>query len=115
MSCNRDLASVFLIMAIGVTVAANATAADRWDSLQLLGREVASGTSRKFSFMPDESFEASYLNMPVFVARGATSGATLCVAADVHGDELNGVEVARRAFAQVDPQELRGTLIALPA
>lgn len=53
--------------------------------------------------------------MPVFVARGATPGATLCLAAGVHGDELNGVEVARRAFARIDPQELRGTLIALPA
>jgi predicted deacylase len=53
--------------------------------------------------------------MPVFIARGAEPGPTLCLAAGVHGDELNGVEVARRAFEQVDPQELRGTLIALPA
>jgi predicted deacylase len=33
----------------------------------------------------------------------------------VHGDELNGVEVARRAFSRLDPATLRGTLIALPA
>ena len=39
----------------------------------------------------------------------------MCLTAGVHGDELNGVEVARRAFAQADPQQLRGTLIALPA
>ena len=53
--------------------------------------------------------------MPVFVARGAAPGPTLCLTAGVHGDELNGVEVARRAFAQTDPKTLRGTLIALPS
>ncbi|MDX1404983.1 MAG: succinylglutamate desuccinylase/aspartoacylase family protein, partial [Woeseiaceae bacterium] len=85
------------------------------ESLQLLGREIAAGTRSKFLFMPDESFEASYLNMPVFVARGLTPGPTLCITAGVHGDEINGVEIARRAFAKVEPRTLRGTLIALPA
>jgi predicted deacylase len=113
--CNLDLALVLLIVAIGVPTAAIAATVERWDSLQLLGREIAAGQSRKFSFIPDRSFEASYLNMPVFVARGATPGPALCLTAGVHGDELNGVEVARRAFTQIDPQKLRGTLIVLPA
>jgi predicted deacylase len=111
----RSLALILSFVAIGVTSAATASTADQLDSLRLLGREIAPGTRSKFSFIPDSSFEASYLNMPVFVARGLTRGPTLCLAAGVHGDELNGVEVARRAFAQIDPQELRGTLIALPA
>jgi predicted deacylase len=42
-------------------------------------------------------------------------GPTLCITAGVHGDELNGVEVARRTFSQSDPQKMRGTLIALPS
>ena len=112
---NPNLALVLLIVAIGVTPAATASAVDQWGSLQLLGREIAAGTSSKFSFIPDRSYEASYLNMPVFVARGAVPGPVLCLAAGVHGDELNGVEVARRAFTQIDPQKLHGTLIALPA
>jgi hypothetical protein len=65
--------------------------------------------------VPDRSFEASYLNTPVFVARGATPGPTLCLSAGIHGDELSGVEVARRVFAEIDPQTLRGTVIALMA
>ncbi len=113
--CNPDLALVLLIVAIGVTPTANVSAVDRWNFLQLLGREIAAGKSSKFSFIPDRSYEASYLNMPVFVARGAVPGPTLCLAAGVHGDELNGVEVARRAFTQIDPQTLHGTLIVLPA
>ena len=115
MHSSANLTLVLLIVAIGVTPAATASTVDQWDSLQLLGREIAAGTSSKFSFIPDRSYEASYLNMPVFVARGAAPGPVLCLAAGVHGDELNGVEVARRAFAQIDPQKLHGTLIALPA
>ena len=86
-----------------------------WGAIQLLGRDVPAGTSPRFPFVPDRTFEASYLNMPVFVARGATPGPTLCLTAGVHGDELNGVEIARRAFSGLDPKTLRGTVIALPA
>ena len=115
MHSSPSLALVLLIVAIGVTPVATASTVDQWGSLQLLGRQIAAGTSSKFSFIPDRSYEASYLNMPVFVARGAAPGPVLCLAAGVHGDELNGVEVARRAFAQIDPQKLHGTLLALPA
>jgi predicted deacylase len=86
-----------------------------WGAMQLLGRDIAAGTSARFAFVPDRTFEASYLNMPVFVARGATEGPTLCLTAGVHGDELNGVEIARRAFSSIDAKSLRGTVIALPA
>lgn len=89
--------------------------AGEWGAVQLLGREIETGTSQRFAFVPDRTFEASYLNMPVFVARGASPGPTLCLAAGVHGDELNGVEIARRAFSGIDAGTLRGTVIALPA
>jgi predicted deacylase len=111
----RELATALCFAVFSATPAAIASAADQLDSLQLLGREIAAGTRSKFPFIPDRSYEASYLNMPVFVARGLTPGPTLCLTAGVHGDELNGVEVARRVFAETDPQELHGTLIALPA
>ena len=94
---------------------ASVSFADDWGALELLGRTAEPGTKTKFPFIPDRSFEASYLNTPVFVARGAKPGPTLCITAGVHGDELNGVEVARRAFSRLDPTGLRGTLIALPA
>lgn len=98
-----------------VVFAATVTSAADWGPIEVVGRQVAPGESSRFPFIPDRSFEASYLNMPVFVARGAVPGPTLCLTAGVHGDELNGVEVARRAFAQTDAGTLRGTLIALPS
>jgi len=96
-------------------LAATATPAADWGPIEVVGRSIAPGESLRFPFIPDRSFEASYLNMPVFVARGSIPGPTLCLTAGIHGDELNGVEVARRAFAQTDPGTLRGTLIALPS
>jgi predicted deacylase len=68
----------------------------------------------RFPMIPDPSYEASYLNIPVLVARGLEPGPTLCLTAGVHGDELNGVEVARRAFITTEPKTLSGTLVALP-
>jgi predicted deacylase len=107
--------SVALAVAFTAIPAATASGTEDWSALQLLEREIAVGTKARFSFMPDNTFEASYLNMPVFVTRGHAPGPMLCITAGLHGDELNGVEVARRAFARSDPLELRGTLIALPA
>ena len=107
--------SALLIAALAAMHTAGASDGEAWSALQLLEREIAVGTKRRFSFMPDNSFEASYLNSPVFVTRGYAPGPMLCITAGVHGDELNGVEVARRAFARSDPQKLRGTLVALPA
>jgi predicted deacylase len=88
---------------------------DAWGSITVIGREIAPGTASRFPFIPDRTFEASYLNMPVYIAHGATPGPALCLTAGIHGDELNGVEIARRAFAGVDPKKLRGTVYALPA
>jgi predicted deacylase len=100
---------------IGIAALVSSRADESWGPLELLGRQVAPGTSVRFPFVPDRSFDASFLNMPVFAARGASPGPTLCMTGGIHGDELNGVEIVRRAFSTVDPAELRGTLIALPA
>ncbi len=101
------------ILAIGLSLPA--VGDEDWGSLELLGRQVEPGTSERFPFIPDQSFDASYLNMPVFVARGANPGPTLCLTGGIHGDELNGVEIVRRAFSAVDATQLQGTLIGLPA
>jgi len=98
-----------------LALVASAASGEEWGPMELLGRTIETGSSQRFAFVPDRTFEASYLNMPVFVARGAAPGPTLCLAAGVHGDELNGVEIARRAFSGVDARTLQGTVIALPA
>lgn len=92
-----------------VAVAAN------WSAIEVAGRQVEPGEKLKFLYLQSDSFEASYLNSPIFVARGSRSGYSLCITAGIHGDELNGMEIARRAFALVDQNELSGTFIVIPS
>ena len=54
------------------------------------------------------------LCVPLMVARGTTPGPTLGLTAAVHGDELNGVNVIQRLFADLDVSTLRGTVVAIP-
>ncbi|MFH1844678.1 MAG: succinylglutamate desuccinylase/aspartoacylase family protein [bacterium] len=53
------------------------------------------------------------LRLPILVARGAQPGKTLGLIAAVHGNEVNGIPVIHKLFAQLDPRRLRGTLIAV--
>ncbi len=107
------------ILLATVLVAGNAMAATApattWGALELLQRTIPAGEKRKFSFQEVPTFEGSFLNTAIFAARGVRSGPTLCLTALVHGDERNGFEVARTAFAGTEARQLSGTLIALPA
>jgi len=112
---NESAPGTRILMAL-LLAASCATAADvQWGPIKIAGHSVPPGTSLRTTAIEDRTFEASFLNTPVFIARGASPGPTLCVTAGVHGDELNGVETARRAFAGVDAATLRGTLLVLPA
>ncbi len=52
--------------------------------------------------------------LPVLCVRGAQAGPSLTIFGAVHGDEYDGPEVIQRVFEQVQPAELRGTLLMLP-
>ena len=112
----RILPAMFLpTLLSGAVLAAETPAEQVWGPITVVGRTVEPGSSSRFSFAEKPSFRAWYLSAPIFVARGVLPGPTLCLTAGIHGDELNGVEVARRSFAITDPKRLSGTLIAVPA
>jgi predicted deacylase len=119
------LASILLSMLVA-TFAASAGAAPadsdkaakpaaEWGPLELLSRSVPPATKAKFPFAEARTFVGAFLDTPIFAARGASAGPTLCVTSAIHGDEINSVEIARRVFATVDPGRLHGTLIVVPA
>jgi predicted deacylase len=108
------LALICLLPGALPAVTAEATAPP-WGPLRLLEREIPPGEKRKFSYQLTRTFEGSFLDTAVFVARGQRPGPTLCLVAMIHGDERNGFEIARQAFAGTDARALSGTLIALPA
>ncbi len=105
-----------LLGLLGTFVSATCIAAEpaAWGAIEISGNTVQPGTKGKFPVISERGFEASYLNMPVFVARGAKAGPTLCVTAGIHGDETNSVEVARRVFAATDATKLSGMLYMFP-
>jgi predicted deacylase len=87
---------------------------DAWGALTALGAEIQPGTKQRLASMPMDDFVGMRMAVPVWIARGARPGKTLAVTAGIHGDELNGVEIARRIFVETDPKDLSGTLVVLP-
>jgi hypothetical protein len=84
------------------------------EPLIILQTEVAPGTSQRLSWSATELFEGVPVSTPVLVANGSASGPTLCLTAAVHGDELNGIEMVRRVFHNIEPKKLSGALIGVP-
>jgi predicted deacylase len=104
--------SILLVMVL-LTGTAPVFAA-QWGPISVAGRDVWPGESKRYPYGGETSFEQSFIDAPVFVARGRTAGPTLCITAGIHGDEINGTEIARRAFSWIDPESLSGTVIAFP-
>ena len=52
--------------------------------------------------------------IPVIVIQGATNGPTLGLTAAIHGNELNGVSILHELVKSIDPNSLKGRIIAIP-
>ncbi|CAO3587338.1 unnamed protein product [Absidia cylindrospora] len=55
-----------------------------------------------------------WVRIPVIVLRGSDNGPVVGVTAAVHGNELNGVPCIHRVVSQIDVNELKGTVVAVP-
>lgn len=82
--------------------------------LRLLDTEIEPGTTQRLSWSATELFEGVPVSTPVLVTNGIAPGPTLCLTAAVHGDELNGIEMIRRVFHDVEANKLAGALIGVP-
>jgi uncharacterized protein len=54
------------------------------------------------------------ISVPINVLHGRDDGPVVWLSAAVHGDEIGGVEIIRRALETVDPKQLSGTIVAVP-
>lgn len=89
--------------------AAPASAGITWGALDFLGEAILPGEARRLRFESLDDFTAG-----VVALRGVAPGPTVCVTAGVHGDELNGIAIARRLGEETDPRALAGTLVVVP-
>jgi len=82
--------------------------------IRLLGAEVPPGTRKRLTWTNGTAIEGFVVPVPVIVLNGKGPGPVLCMTAAIHGDELNGIEVARRVLDDIDVEELNGAIIGLP-
>ncbi|MCB1730500.1 MAG: succinylglutamate desuccinylase/aspartoacylase family protein [Halieaceae bacterium] len=114
----RLLASILRVAVAGlvatVALAQEPGAVPGWGALQILDRSVAPGSKSMFPLAEDRNFDSAFINSSVWVVHGAQAGPSLCITAGIHGDEINSVEIARRVFSSLEPEQLRGSVILLP-
>lgn len=54
------------------------------------------------------------IRFPVIVASGEKENPLVVITAAQHGREINGIEVIRRVFEELDPGTMQGTVVAVP-
>ncbi len=96
-----------------VATAASPTPFPR-EALEIGGSTILPGTRRRLVLTVSESFFGGSVRTPLVVLHGDVPGPVICLAAGVHGDELNGTEIVRRVLAQLSPPEIEGTVIGIP-
>ena len=76
--------------------------------------DLAEGQTHELSLALLEDAASRVVRIPVLVARGTRTGPTVGLTAALHGNELNGIRTIHRLFTRIDPQELSGTVVAVP-
>jgi predicted deacylase len=84
------------------------------NSLEIAKEVIAPGQLRRLDIPVGRLPTQTLLSLPVTVVNGIEAGPRLWLSAAIHGDELNGVEIIRQVLTNIQPDQLRGTLIAVP-
>lgn len=87
---------------------------DTSNSIKLAGETIEPGENRRFEIPVGRLLTQTLVSLPVTVINGIEAGPKLWLSAAIHGDEVNGVEIIRQVLAKINPQNLCGTIIAVP-
>ena len=83
-------------------------------TLDVAGMSVAPGTRQRHSINLVELADGTSVSIPLDLINGAHDGPRLYLGAAIHGDEVDGVGILFRALADIDPANLRGSIICVP-
>ena len=86
----------------------------RRSPFEIGGFHVPAGPRRTVDMPVSVLSDHTPVNMSAHVIHGAEEGPTLFVSAAIHGDEVIGVEIARRLLRSRQFARLKGTLIVVP-
>ena len=82
--------------------------------MPFLGVPIKRGEITKARVPVGELSDGSPVALPVVTVGGAKPGPTLHIQAGIHGDELTGIEICRRALAELRPAEIAGNVVVVP-
>ena len=80
-----------------------------------IGNLKAEEGSKVFGFIDVGNSPTTVYKIPLVICNGSHSGPTLCVLGGVHGLEYSGIEAVLRVIEEVNPEELSGVLLLVPA
>ncbi|WP_458207661.1 succinylglutamate desuccinylase/aspartoacylase family protein [Haladaptatus sp. NG-SE-30] len=78
------------------------------------GGRVESGETKHLRYPTSETYLGDPVRIPVTIINGTEAGPTIFLAAALHGDELNGIEVVREVAQEWKHSEVCGTIVCLP-
>ena len=84
------------------------------EAFEIGGIKVEPGTRRNIEIPLAMLYTHTQMTIPVEVLHGREAGPRLFVCAALHGDEINGIEIIRRILENVQIENMRGTLVAVP-
>ncbi|MCR9204923.1 MAG: succinylglutamate desuccinylase/aspartoacylase family protein [Halobacteriovoraceae bacterium] len=82
--------------------------------LKIGGESIKRGERKQVYLDSAALYDGTKLRIPVEVIRGKMKGPVLFISAAIHGDEINGVEIARRILKRKILSKIKGTLIVIP-
>lgn len=86
----------------------------RRPSFSIGNLDVVAGRSAIGEIPVSRLVTGNQISIPINVFHGRNDGPVIWLSAAVHGDEIAGVEIIRRALSAIDPRTLSGTIVAVP-
>ena len=83
------------------------------NTIEIAKEIIAPGQLRRFELPVSRLATKTLVSLPVTVVNGVEPGPKLWLSAAIHGDEINGVEIIAQVLGQINPQKLKGTIIAV--
>lgn len=81
---------------------------------EIADQTVPAGARKQLEIPIARLMSGTPVALPVIVFHGQHEGPTIWVNAAIHGDEIGGVDIIRRATEHLDPMTMKGTVIAVP-
>lgn len=115
----HGLAALTLVLGVGLGSAYGKTVytGDTIGGVRVISQldvnDLEPGKKHRFLFQGIAMATGQHWYVPVMVAKGANPGKKVLLGAGVHGDELSPTDVVQRAFAELDPARMSGTVLAV--